>query len=61
MRQARLKAPEEHKVAYYHCISRVVNRDFVLGEEEREQFVEMMRCHEHFCGARWRRSSIEHG
>ena len=52
MRQARLKAPEEHKVAYYHCISRVVNRDFVLGEEEREQFVEMMRCYEHFCGVR---------
>ena len=52
MRQARLKAPEGHDVAYYHCISRVVNREFVLGEEEREQFVEMMRCYEHFCGVR---------
>jgi REP element-mobilizing transposase RayT len=30
----------------------VVNRAFVLGEEEREKFVEMMRCHEHFCGVR---------
>lgn len=38
MRQARLKAPEGHEVAYYHCISRVVNREFVLREEEREQF-----------------------
>ena len=52
MRQARLKAPEHHDVAYYHCISRVVNRDFILGDEEREQFVEMMRCYEHFCGVR---------
>ncbi len=52
MRQARLKAPDDHEVAYYHTISRVVNREYVLGEEEREQFVEMMRCYEHFCGVR---------
>ena len=52
MRQARLKAPEDHEVAYYHCLSRVVNREFVLGVEERERFVEMMRCYEHFCGVR---------
>jgi putative transposase len=39
MRQARLKAPEHHPVAYYHCISRVVGRRFVLGDAEREQFV----------------------
>ena len=52
MCQARLKAPDDHKVAYYHVISRVVNREFVLGEEERERFVEMMRCYEHFCGVR---------
>ena len=52
MRQARLKAPDDHEVAYYHVISRVVNREFVLGEEEREQFVEMMRCYEHFSGVR---------
>ena len=30
MRQARLKAPEDHAFAYYHVISRVVDRDFVL-------------------------------
>ena len=52
MRQARLKAPDDHEVAYYHCISRVVNREFVLGGEEHEQFVEMMRCYEHFSGVR---------
>ena len=47
-----MKAPDDDDVAYYHCISRVVNREFVLGEEEREQFVEMMRCYEHFSGVR---------
>ena len=26
MRHARLKAPEDHEVAYYHCISRVLMR-----------------------------------
>jgi len=52
MRQARLKAPEGHETAYYHCVSRVVNREFVLWEEERGQFVEMMRCYEHFSGVR---------
>jgi REP element-mobilizing transposase RayT len=52
MRQARLKAPDDHEVAYYHVVSRVVNREFILGEKEREQFVEMMRCYEHFCGVR---------
>jgi hypothetical protein len=37
MRQARLKAPEHHDVAYYHVISRVVNREFVLGAEQRRE------------------------
>jgi REP element-mobilizing transposase RayT len=52
MRQARLKAPEHHPVAYYHCISRVVDRRFVLGDAEREQFVAWMRHYEAFCGVR---------
>ena len=52
MREARLKAPEDHAVACCHTISQVVNREFMPGEEEREQFVEMTRCHEHFCGVR---------
>ena len=30
----------------------MVNREFALGDDEREQFVEMMRCYEHFCGVR---------
>ena len=41
VRQARLKAPPDHQAAYYHCISRVVNREFVVGEEEKEMFVRL--------------------
>jgi len=35
MRQRRLKAPASFPVAHYHCMSRVVNRDFVFGPQER--------------------------
>ena len=40
------------KPAIYHCISRVVDRRFVLGDEEREQFVSYMRSYEQFCAVR---------
>ena len=52
MRQTRLKAPPELPAAYYHCISRVVNREFVFGEEEKEMFVKLMRRWEKFCRVR---------
>jgi putative transposase len=52
MRQPRLKAPGHLDVAYYHCISRVVNRSFVLGNMEREMFVHFMRMYERLCGVR---------
>lgn len=52
MRQPRLKAPPHLDAAYYHCISRVVNRSFVLGDEEREMFVHFMRMYERLCGVR---------
>jgi putative transposase len=52
MRLARLKAPADLPVAYYHCLSRVVNRDFVLGDLEREKFVELLRQYESFCQVR---------
>lgn len=52
MRQARLRASRELEKGYYHCVSRVVNREFVLGEEEKEVFVKMMREYERFCGVR---------
>ena len=52
MRRPRFKAPPEHPLAYYHCISRVVDRQFVFGAEEKEQFIEFMRLYERFCGVR---------
>ena len=54
MRQRRLKAPANSSAdtAYYHCVSRVVNREFVFGDAEKEQFVRFMRLYERFCGVR---------
>jgi putative transposase len=36
----------------YHCVSRVVDRRFVLKEEEREKFRMFMRMVENFSGCR---------
>ena len=54
MRQRRLKAPAHSyaDTAYYHCVSRVVNREFVFGDAEKEQFVRFMRLYERLCGVR---------
>ncbi len=56
MRRPRLKAPASSPLrtitAYYHCVSRVVNRDFVLGEEEKDKLIEYMRLYERFGGLR---------
>ncbi len=52
MRQARLKAPDDWEQAYYHCVSRVVDRRFVLGDEEKQQFIHFMRLYEKFCQVR---------
>jgi REP element-mobilizing transposase RayT len=52
MRKARLKAPPSYPVAYYHCVSRVVDRQFLLGDEEKEQWVFLLREYERFCGVR---------
>ena len=49
MRQARIRGEGK---SYYHCISRVVDRRFVLNEEEREHFVALMRKLEAFHGMR---------
>ncbi len=38
--------------AAYHCISRVVDRQMVLGSVEKEKFRSMMRKVEAFCGVR---------
>ena len=39
----------EGRSAIYHCVSRMVNRDFVLKREEKEEFVRLMRLYERFC------------
>jgi len=49
MRQSRIKG---EGLSYYHCLSRVVDRRFVLGEEEREYFVGILRKLEAFHGVR---------
>ena len=49
MRKARLKIPGDREVGYYHCISRVVHRQMLLGTAEKEKFVQIMREYEEFC------------
>ena len=48
----RLKAPPHHLLAYHHCVSRVVNREFILGPEKKEEFVRLMRLYEELCEVR---------
>ena len=50
MRRPRLKAPEDFPSAIYHCVSRVVDRQFVLQDVEKEQFVRFMRMYETLFG-----------
>ncbi len=55
MRKARWLAEwrnSENKPVFYHCISRVVDRRFVLGAEEKEKFRTLMRMQENFTGCR---------
>jgi putative transposase len=55
MRKARWLAPWKDsrvKPAIYHVLSRVVDRRFVFGDEEREQFRMFMRMQENFSGCR---------
>ena len=39
MRTARLKASPDAPTAFYHCISRVVDRRFIFKDQEREYFM----------------------
>ena len=52
MRTARIKADNQHERAFYHCISRVVERRFALGDAEKERFLKIIRGYEDFCGVR---------
>jgi hypothetical protein len=51
MRKARWLAEwrnSENKPVFYHCISRVVERRFAFGAEEKEKFRALMRVQEKF-------------
>mgnify|MGYP000915416627 CR=1 FL=1 len=50
MRKARLLVHHTFPDAAYHLMSRVVNRDFLFGEEEKAKMVSIMRRYEQFCG-----------
>ena len=55
MRRARFLAPwagSTERAAVYHCLSRVVDKQFVFGDTEREQFRMFMRMQENFSGCR---------
>jgi putative transposase len=55
MAKARILAPwigKEAKSAVYHCVSRVVERQFHFGKVEKEEFVKLMRIYEKFCGVK---------
>ena len=49
MRTARIKGVG---VAYYHCMSRVIERRFLMGDGEKACFYKLMRSCEGFCGVK---------
>jgi putative transposase len=50
MRTRRLKAHPDASSGFYHCMSRVVDRQFIFGEIEKEHFSRLMRQYARFCG-----------
>ena len=46
----RIYAEPAQRLAHYHVFSRVVNRDFIFGDEEREQFRHILINLLDFCG-----------
>ena len=55
MRHGRWLSPwkdSTERPAIYHCVSRVVGRQFLFGDVEREKFRTFMRMQENFTGCR---------
>ncbi len=52
MRRPRFRGPKGLRVAYFHCVSRVVGRQLLLGEDEKAHFLRLMRLYEKLCGLR---------
>src|ERR1700760_4992543 len=49
MASPRFLADPRCPAAYYHCVSRVVDRRFILQDQEKEHFVRLLRAYETFC------------
>ncbi|MGB6223562.1 transposase, partial [Haloferula sp.] len=52
MRRPRFRGPKNLPVAYFHCVSRIVGREFLLGPAEKDHFLKLMRLYEKLCGLR---------
>jgi putative transposase len=52
MRKPRRFITEGEGTRHYHVVSRIVNRDYLLGSEEKAYFLQTMRRLEVFCGVR---------
>ena len=52
MRRPRFRGPKNLPVAYFHCVSRIVGREFLLGDVEKDHFLKLMRLYEKLCGLR---------
>ena len=52
MRYSRCLPDADAEEAYFHCVSRVVDRRFALDVPEKEKFVQLMRAYEEFSGVR---------
>ncbi len=50
MRPARTKVSAAADRADYHSLSRVVDRRFILGDAEKEMFVQFLQEYERLCG-----------
>jgi len=47
-----MKAPADHPAGFYHCFSRVVDRQRIFGPAEQEHFAALLREYEAFCRVR---------
>ena len=54
MRLPRLKVtpPLETQSAFYHCVTRTIGRKSILGDDEKDNLVRLMREYERFCELR---------
>ena len=50
MRRARMLVPKDWDLGHYHVISRIVDKQRLLGPNEKRRFISFMREYEAFCG-----------